>query len=409
MDLVVTGIGELATLQGSAARAGRYMGEVTRRRGAYLVVEDGRVAEVGQGTPPPGGPRLDVGGRAVTAGLVDPHTHAVFAAERAAEFYARAQGAPYTGGGILATVAAVRAASEDQLVALARPRLERMLRAGTTTVEVKSGYALSTEGELKLLRAIRRLGEELPLTVVPTFLGAHAVPPEVPRADYLRRLVEEMIPRVAAEGLARFCDVFCDQGFYTVEEARQVLAAGQAAGLPAKLHADELAAVGGAELAAELGAVSADHLLRTTPAGAAAMAAAGVVGVLLPGTAFVLGASYPPARAFLDAGLPLALATDFNPGSSPLSSLPLVMSLAALRLGLTPAEILCAVTLNAAAAVGMADQLGTLEVGKWADLAVWDVPTFAEVPYWIGQPLAWAVVKRGQVVWRDCGSWPTPS
>lgn len=410
-DLLIEGIGELATPLGRGAKRGEGMGRIQLERDVYLLIRDGRIERIGREMGPPfRGPVLQAQGRAVTPGLVDPHTHAVFAGSRVEEFLARARGEPYTGEGILATVEAVRRASMEELVALARPRLLRMLRFGTTTVEIKSGYGLSTADELKMLRAIRSLGEELPLTVVPTFLGAHAFPKE-PRERYIARLIEEMIPKVADEKLARFCDVFCDQGFYTVEEARGILSAALAAGLLPKLHADELAPVGAAELAAALQAVSADHLLHVSKEGMRKLSAAGVVGVILPGTAFVLGEPYPPARQMIESDMALALGTDFNPGSCPIASLPLVMSLSVLFLGFSPEEALCAATLNAAAALGEAEICGSLEVGKRGDVVVWDTGSFAEIPYQIGHDLAWAVVKEGRVVWQEplSGSWPTPS
>ncbi len=410
MNLLIRGIGKLVTPLGRSPLSGPAQGRLQALKDAYVVVEEGRIAEVGRGSPPSlSCPTLDAHGCLVTPGLVDPHTHAVFAGTRVEEFLARARGEKYTGGGILTTVRAVRGATEEELVALARPRLARILQEGTTTVEVKSGYGLTTEDELKMLRAIRRLGEELPLTIVPTFLGAHAFPEELSREDYLELLVEEMIPRVAEEGLARFCDVFCDRGFYTVEEARRVLETGRRYGLAPKLHADELAQVGAAELAGELGAVSADHLLHVSATGIEALAEAGTVAVLLPGTAFVLSEPYPPARQLLEAGVPVALGSDFNPGSCPISSMPLVISLAVLRLGLTPEEALCAATLNAAAALGLAEELGTLEPGKLADLVIWDARELGELPYFIGHRLALAVVKAGRVVWKESGFSPTPS
>lgn len=343
----------------------------------------------------------------MTPGLVDPHTHAVFAGNRVAEFLARARGEKYTGGGILITVQATRAASEEELVRLAKPRLLRMLGQGVTTVEVKSGYGLTPADELKMLRAVRRLGRELPLTLVPTFMGAHALPPEVPREEYVRLLAEEMIPAVAREGLARFCDVFCDRGFFTVAEARTILLAARRWGLGLKIHADELAYVGAAELAGELFATSAEHLLHISEEGIHALARAGTVAVLLPGTAFVLDEPYPPARRLIEAGVPVALGTDFNPGSCPLASLPFVMSLGVLKLRMSPEEVLTAVTLNAAAALGLAHELGSVEVGKRADFVVWDAASFTEIPYWMGQNLAWAVVKGGRIVVGPGGPrWP---
>ncbi|MGB9756895.1 MAG: imidazolonepropionase [Candidatus Bipolaricaulaceae bacterium] len=399
MDLLLRGIGELATPLGQGARGGAAQGEILTLRNAYVLVRDGRIAKVGEGTPPPfSGEVLDCEGRLVTPGLVDPHTHAVFAGKRVQEFLARAWGERYTGGGILTTVSATRSASEEELVRLAKPRLMAMLAQGVTTVEIKSGYGLTLQDELKMLRAIRRLGEELPLTLVPTFLGAHAFPPELPREKYIQILVEEMIPKVAASGLAKFCDVFCDRGFYTVEEARRILVAARNFGLGIKIHADELSQAGGAELAGELSAVSAEHLLHVSAAGIRALARAGTVAVLLPGTAFVLDEPYPPARKLIEAGVPVALGTDFNPGSCPLASLPFVLSLAVLKLKMSPEEVLTAATLNAAAALGLAQELGTLEPGKRADLVVWKAETFAEIPYWMGQNLVWAVLKGGQAV-----------
>jgi len=404
MNLLIQGIGRLVTPLGKGPLSGPDQGRLQTLPDAYVVVKEGRIAEVGQGSPPRlPCPTLDARGRLVTPGLVDPHTHAVFAGSRVAEFLARTQGARYTGGGILTTVEAVRAASEGELVELARPRLLRMLQEGTTTVEIKSGYGLTTEDELKMLRAIRRLSEALPLTVVPTFLGAHAFPPELPREEYIELVMEEMLPQVAKEGLARFCDVFCDRGFYTVDEARRILEQAKKFGLSPKLHADELADVGAAGLAAELEAASADHLLHVSNRGIEKLAEAGVVGVLLPGTAFVLDEPYPPARNLVQAGVPVALGTDFNPGSCPISSLPLVMSLAVLRLGLSPEEALCGATLNAAAAVGLAGEVGSLEPGKLADLVVWDARELGELPYFIGHRLALAVVKEGEVVWQASG------
>lgn len=393
------GIGELATPFGRSGRGGSAQGEILILRDAYVLVKAGRIARVGEGTPPPfSGQVLDCQGRLVTSGLIDPHTHAVFGGNRLQEFLARARGEKYTGSGILTTVAATRAASEEELVELAKPRLLRMLGQGVTTAEIKSGYGLTLEDELKMLRAIRRLSEELPMTLVPTFLGAHAFPPELSREQYLDILVGEMIPNVAKEGLARFCDVFCDRGFYTVEEARRILTAARAFGLGLKIHADEFSYVGAAELAGELSTTSADHLLHVSEAGIAALARAGTVAVLLPGTAFVLDEPYPPARKLIEAGVPVALGTDFNPGSCPLASLPWVMSLAVLKLKMTPEEVLSAVTLNAAAALGLAWELGSVEPGKRADLVVWDAKTWAEIPYWMGQNLVWTVVKGGHEV-----------
>ncbi|HAZ30799.1 TPA: imidazolonepropionase [Candidatus Acetothermia bacterium] len=401
MEFLVSGIGQLVTPEGGSPLHGPNQGRLRVLRDAYVLIREGRIADVGTGsTPRFSGPSLDAEGRVVTPGLVDPHTHAVFAGSRVQEFLARARGERYTGGGILTTVRAVREATEEELVALARPRLLRMLGWGVTTVEVKSGYGLSIEDEVKLLRVVRQISAELPLTIVPTFMGAHAFPPEISREAYLRLLREELIPAVAEDSLARFCDVFCDRGFYTVEEARAILHAARGAGLKLKIHADELADVGAASLAAELRAVSAEHLLHVSPAGIRALATAGVVAILLPATAFVLNEPYPPARGLIQAGVPVALGTDFNPGSSPVASLPLVLSLAVLKLGMSPEEVLVAATLNAAAAIGLADAVGSLEPGKRGDLVVWDARSYEEIPYWIGQNLVWAVIRGGEAVVR---------
>lgn len=402
---MITGIGELVTPEGKAALRGERMREIRRIQDAFVAIDGGRIASLGPREEAPEdwkGDVLDAGGRLVTPGLVDPHTHTVFAGSRVEEFLRRAQGEPYTGGGILVTAAATREAEEGELVELALPRLREMLRRGVTTVEIKSGYGLSPEAELKILRAIRVLQRKVPQILVPTFLGAHAFPPEWDREEYIRLLVEEMIPRVAEENLARFCDVFCDRGFYTVEEAERILKVGKAHGLTPKLHADELAPVGAAELAARVGAISADHLLHVSHQGMQELARAGVVGVLLPATAFILDEPYPRAREMAAAGMSLALATDFNPGSSPALSLPFVMRISLLKLKLSPEEIIVAVTLNAAAAVGLAGEVGSLEKGKRGDLVIWDVEDFRELFYWFGRDIAWAVVANGELVWRDC-------
>lgn len=397
-------IGELVTPRGLGPLRGQAMSGLSRLRRAYLEIRGGKVSSLGPMEKAPRdfpGEVLDAGGRVVTPGLVDPHTHLVFAGSRVEEYLRRARGERYTGGGILVTMEATRRATEGELVELALPRLEKMLRCGVTAVEIKSGYGLSPEAELKILRAIRALGERVPQHIVPTFLGAHAFPPDYGRKEYIRLLVEEMIPRAAKEGLARFCDVFCDRGFYTVEEARGILAAGKRHGLVPKLHADELSYVGAAELAAAVGAISADHLLHVSDAGMRALADVGVVGVLLPGTAFVINEPYPPARKLLAAGVPLALSTDFNPGSSPVLSMPFVMRLGVLKLRLSPEEALCAATLNAACAIGLGEGIGALEPGKAGDVVVWDLRDFRELFYWFGDDVAWRVVIGGEVVWAS--------
>jgi len=411
MDLLVTNIGELATPRGTTAVPGTRMAELTLLHEAHVLCRDGRVDSLGSmdSTPRWNGPVLDAKGRTCTPGLVDPHTHVVFAGSRVEEFLARAAGEPYTGGGIVDSAHSLSGTTLEELVSQAGPRLEAMLRRGVTTVEAKSGYGLSLDNELKILRAVETLGRRGAPELVPTFMGAHAVPSGWAKGAYVAHVIQDMLPQVAEQGLARFCDAFCDRGFFTVEESERILEAARGLGFEIKLHADELADTGAAALAARLGATSADHLLRASPQAIASMAEAGVVGVLLPGTAFVLDEPYAPARSFLQADLPVALGTDFNPGSCPVISLPLCLSLAVLRMGLTVDEALCATTLNAAAAVGAADRLGSLEPGKAADLVLWDVHTYRELPYWIGHDLVHTVVKGGKVAWTRCRSQPTPS
>jgi len=358
--------------------------------------------------------RLDAAGGTVTPGLIDPHTHLLFAGSREGELVLRQRGADYleilqAGGGILSTVAATRAATEDELVEHGRRWLGEMLSHGTTTIEAKSGYGLDLPTELRLLEVAHRLGMEGPVEVLPTWLGAHAVAPEFrARPDgteaYVRHLIEEQLPGVVAQGRARFADVFCERGVFSPAQARRILQAAARLGLGSRLHADELAPSGGAELAAELGAMSADHLATPSAAGIDALAAAAeagrpVIAVLLPATTwFLMHDEVAPARTFIDRGIPVALATDFNPGTSPTPSLPLVMTVACLALKLTPTEALAAVTVNAAAALGMADEVGSIESGRQADLAIWSVPTHRQIPYWPAADLVRSVVKRGRVV-----------
>ena len=357
----------------------------------------------------------------MTPGLVDAHTHLLFGGSREGEVALRQRGAGYleilaAGGGILATVAATRSASEAQLLAHGRRWLGEMLRHGATTVEVKSGYGLDAVTELRLLAVAGRLASEGPVDVIPTFLGAHTVPAEVRAAHpdaasateaYVEAVIGEQLPLVASQGIARSVDVFCEAGVFSVDQARRILLAARGLGLEIRLHADELAQSGAAELAAELGALSADHLGCPSPEGIAALAAAAeagsrpVVAVLLPTVPWFLGLEMrEPARELIEAGVPVAIATDFNPGTSPVPSLPLAMSVAMLRLGLSAAETLAATTVNAAAALGLTDR-GSLLPGGRADLVVWDVPTHAQLPYWAGADLVRAVVVGGRIALDD--------
>ena len=351
---------------------------------------------------------VDAVGRVVTPGLVDCHTHPVFAGSRLDEFEMRLQGRSYeeiaaAGGGIRATVRAVRGASEEELVRLALPRLDDFLALGTTTLEAKSGYGLSTESELRLLRAIRRLDAQHPIDLVPTFLGAHEIPDEYRdnRGAYLRIVTDEMLPAVRQEGLAEFCDVFCERGVYTVAEARAVLTRARDLGFGLKIHAEQLSHSGAARLAAELGAVSADHLDWCDEGDLEALQQAGVVPVVLPGAVFFLGKDrYAPARRMVDRGMPLAVSTDYNPGSSPTPSLPMAGTLACLRQGLLPAEALVAGTLGGAYALNRERGIGTLEPGKQADVVVWKAQDYRELFYHFGVARAERVVKKGQIVWH---------
>jgi imidazolonepropionase len=357
---------------------------------------------------------VDARGGTVTPGFVDPHTHLLFAGTRHAELALRQRGYGYleilaAGGGILQTVRQTRAATDDELLEHGRRWLGQMLGHGVTTVEVKSGYGLAVESELRLLRVAAALGAEGPVEVVPTFLGAHAIAPEYrdrddPAAAYLDHVIGDQLPRVAEQGIATACDVFCEAGVFEPAEARRLLTAARDAGLAIKLHADELHESGAAELAAEMGALSADHLAAVGAAGVEALGRAAddgrpVVATLLPATTlYLLRDDYAPARRLIERGVPVAVGTDFNPGTSPTPNAALALSLATLKLGLTAAEALAAATINAAAALGIADSHGSLEQGKHADLVVWDVPSHELLPYWLGADLVATVVKRGRVV-----------
>jgi imidazolonepropionase len=391
-------------------RRGQAMAELGLVEDGALAMRDGCVEAVASRDELrarfPDDERVDLGGHVLTPGLVDSHTHAVFGRWRLDEYEQRCAGVPYMeiarrGGGINASVLDLRQRSESELVETARARLRRMLEHGTTTAEVKSGYGLTLEDELKMLRVVARLAAEGPIELVPTFLGAHSFPPEFRdrRDAYVEHLVKEMIPRVAASGLAVFCDVFLEPGVFTPTEAARILEAALEHGLTPRIHADEFESSGGAELAVRFRAASADHLGAISEAGIAALAASDTVATLLPGTLFFLGKrNYPPARALIERGAAVALASDFNPGSSPTVSLQMVMSVACSQMGLSPAEALVAVTANGAAALRLGDGRGTLEPGAPADVAAFGVPDYRLIPYLYGSNHCVAVWKRGERV-----------
>lgn len=409
IDLLIHSAAQLLTLASDGPKRGATMRELGIIEDGAVTVKNGLVALVGPTSEVQGQvtatEEIDAAGKVVMPGFVDSHTHLAFAGDRAGEFEQRVKGATYleimaAGGGIMSTVRATRAASVEQLVEESRARLDRMLAHGTTTAEAKSGYGLDTESELKMLEAIRRLDAEHAVDLVSTFLGAHAVPTEYQgrTEEYVDLVVEEMLPRAAKNASSLFCDVFCDEGAFTLEQSRRVLEAAQALGLGLKIHADEFRPLGGTKLAVELGAISADHLVCTPDDEIELLAASGTIAVALPGTSFGLGHhEYTPARRIIDSGGALALATDLNPGTCWCESMQLIMALACRFMKMTPAEAIVAATINAAHAVGLGHRVGSLEVGKKADVLVLDVPDYRHLPYRFGVNLVDEVVKGGEL------------
>jgi imidazolonepropionase len=418
-DLVVRGIGELVTCAGPAPRRGRALDDSGAVPRAAVAAAAGRVLAAGPEDEVLAAVEvasdatvLDAGGRLATPGFVDAHTHLVFAGHREDEFNRGLRGESYQeiaskGGGIRATVRATRAASDEELLAGARGRLRRMLAHGTTTAEAKTGYGLTLADELRALAVIRRLAAEGPLDLQPTLLAAHALPPEYDgrREQFLRLVREEIVPRAAP--LARFCDVFCDASAFTPEESRAVLEAGRKAGLRPRIHADEFRSDGGAELAVDVGAASADHLGGVSDLGIERLAASETVAVLLPGTLYFLGQrSYAPARRLIDAGAIVALGTDLNPGTSYTESMPAILQLACLMMRMTVDEALVAATVNAACSLGLGDEVGSLTPGKRADLVLHDVPNRFHLVYHYGINHVHTVIRQGKVVHRAAGAGP---
>lgn len=414
--LLIKHASELITCAGAAPKMGAAMADIGIIPDGALLAENGKITWVGPTDKLPVSNEqewevLNAAGQCVLPGFVDSHTHMVFGGYRAEEFFWRLGGAPYLeilerGGGILSTVQATRAASLAELKETAAKRLNNMLSMGVTTVEGKSGYGLDQETELRQLAVMAELTQEQPVEIVPTFMGAHAVPPEYKgRTDeYVDYLIKDVLPAVVEQGIAEFCDVFCEQGVFSLAQSRRLLKAAQAMGLKAKMHADEIVPLGGAELAAELNACSADHLLQASDAGIAALSNAQTVATILPVTAFCLRESYARARAMIDGGAAVALATDYNPGSCFSHSIPLIAALAAIQLKMAPAEIVTALTINGAAAVNRADKVGSLEIGKQADITMLEYPSHLFMVYHAGMNIVDKVIKQGRLVWSKSGN-----
>jgi imidazolonepropionase len=408
-SLAVLHASQLVTLTGPRrARIGPELSELGIIRDGGMLIRNGTIERVGASDEIEknvgDAEVVDAGGRVVMPGFVDAHTHLVFAGNRLDDFERRARGETYdqianAGGGIWSTVEKTRAASELDLVTQAKRHANWLLSCGTTTVEAKSGYGLTVEDELKILRVMRQLNEEVPLEIVPTFLGAHAVPRELSPDEYLDVVITEMLPRAIAEKLAEFCDVFCELGYFNIDQSRKILSAAKKVGLSLRGHVDQLTNSGGAKLMAEMGATTADHLEQTDEQGIAALKKANVQPVLLPGSVYALGSSrYPRAREMIEAGLAIVLATDFNPGSSPTPSMPMVLSLACTQMKMSPAEAITASTVNAAYSVNRGDRVGSIEPGKLANFVIFDCKDYREVAYWFGMPQTHSVYVRGDCV-----------
>ena len=400
---------QLVTLAGPPRpRVGDEMSDLAIIRDGGMLMRDGKIDVVGPSDEiekKAGDAQVfDAKGRVILPGFVDAHTHLVFAGNRLDDFERRARGETYeqiaaAGGGIWSTVEKTRAASDIDLFKQAKKHAQWFLKCGTTTVEAKSGYGLTVNDELEILRTIQRVTQETPLDCVPTFLGAHSIPREHQAPEYVDLIVNEMLPRVVKDKLAEFCDIFCERGYFDLEQSRKILTAAKKLGLKLRMHADQLTNSGAAKLAAELGATTVDHLEKTDERGIAAMKSASVQPVLLPGSVYALGSTgYPRAREMIEAGLAVVLATDFNPGSSPTPSMPMVLSLACTQMKMSPAETITASTINAAHSLGRGDKIGSLEAGKLANFAVFDCEDYRELAYWFGFPQTHSVYVRGRCI-----------
>jgi imidazolonepropionase len=410
VDLFISHIAQLVTVASGGARVkkGAAMSDIGLITGAGVVVRGGVIEWAGpMGSAPnvEGLPEFDASGLVVMPGFVDSHTHMVFAGDRAAEFGLRVRGATYQeiaerGGGILSTVRQVRAATKRELKRAASRHLAGMLRHGTTTVEIKSGYGLDPASEAKMLEAISELANEEVTTIVPTFIGAHAVPPEYAgrTSEYVDLVIGTMLPYVGERKLARFCDVFCDYGYFSVDDSARILRAAREQGMELKLHADQLASLGGVRLAVELGAVSVDHLEYVSPGEIDLLAASETVATVLPGVSFTLNSDYAPARMMIDRGVGVAVASDFNPGSCMSYSMPVMMTIACTQMRMTPEEAITACTLNGAAALGMSDVVGSIEAGKRADMMILDIPDYTHLAYHFGTNHVLRTIKNGTLL-----------
>jgi len=403
---------QLVTLAGpKRPRIGGEMSDVAIIRDGGMLIRDGKIDTVGATKEMEknahGAEVIDAGGRVVLPGFVDAHTHLVFAGNRLDDFERRARGETYeqiavAGGGIWSTVGKTRTSNDVDLLAQAKKHADWFLKCGTTTVEAKSGYGLTVEDELKILRVLRRLNQETRLEVVSTFLGAHAIPRELRESDYVDLVINEMLPRIASEKLAEFCDIFCECGYFDIEQSRRILMAAKKLGFKLRAHVDQLTNSGGAKLAAEFGATTADHLEKTDQEGIAALKSADVQPVLLPGSVYALGSTcYPRAREMIDARLAVVIATDFNPGSSPTVSMPMILSLACTQMKMSPAEAITAATVNAAYSLNRGDKIGSLEPGKRANFSILDGEDYRELAYWFGFSQVHSVYVRGKCVHKN--------